>query len=310
LAGDEQQSGALTGTSGSGTVVQLLTQMSNDLKGLGEEITQSRDTVKTLYDEGSQYISKMRALVSAQGPVNERADAFGEEAVALAGVITSLQQTSVAPAVRRAADDLAGSFIAPVADAWSESLRTRQETVVGSVAAAGSAQSKQLAQAADQILAAEPVRIERFVPISRPDAVLRYAADFLPSWAGAISIDLLPAVLVLILVAVHGAIRRDENPEVADNIMTAADMMQAMRLYERMRREELQTERLANAPPSASPVAGTQARAATAAHPRGPAGPRRTRGAGAARSADRRGRAHRCKERHAALPAARSQRGG
>ena len=79
LADDERTSGALTGTTGSGTVVQLLTQMSNDLKGLGDEITASRDTVKTLYDEGSQHISKMRALVSAQGPVNEPADAFGEE---------------------------------------------------------------------------------------------------------------------------------------------------------------------------------------------------------------------------------------
>lgn len=252
LAADEQQSGALTGTSGSGTVVQLLTQMANDLKGLGAEITQSRDTVKTLYDEGSKHISQMRALVSAQGPVTERADAFGEEAVALAGVVTSLQQTSVAPAVRRAADDLAGSFIPPVADGTTEDLRTRQQTVVGSVAAAVAAQSKQLATAADQILATQPVRVERFVPISRPDAVLRYAADFLPSWAGAISIDLLPAVLVLILVAVHGAIRRDENPEVADNVMTAADMMQAMRLYERMRREELQTERLAEPPVTAA----------------------------------------------------------
>jgi hypothetical protein len=207
----------------------------------------------------------MRALVSAQGPVTERADAFGEEAVALAGVITSLQQTSVAPAVRRAADDLAGSFIAPVADGTTEDLRTRQQTVVGSVAAAVAAQSKQLATAADQILAAEPARVERFVPISRPDAVLRYAADFLPSWAGAISIDLLPAVLVLILVAVHGAIRRDENPDVADNVMTAADMMQAMRLYERMRREELATERLAE--PAGAPVPAVPPAPAPAASP-------------------------------------------
>ena len=126
LADDERTSGALTGTTGSGTVVQLLTQMSNDLRGLGEEISASRETVKALYDQGSEHISRMRALVSGSGPVQQRADAFGEEAVALAGVITSLQQTSVAPAVRRAADDLAGSFIAPVADGDSEDLRTRQ----------------------------------------------------------------------------------------------------------------------------------------------------------------------------------------
>jgi hypothetical protein len=253
LAGDERASGALTGTSGSGTVVQLLTQMSNDLRGLGEEIAGSRETVKALYDQGSEHISRMRALVSASGPVTQRADSFGEEAVALAGVIASLQQTSVAPAVRRAADDLATTFIAPVPDGESADLRQRQETVVGSVATAVAAQSKALATAADQILAAEPVRPERFVPLSRPDAVLRYAGDFLPSWAGAISIDLLPAVLVLILVAVHGAIRRDEDPQVVDNVMTAADMMQAMRLYERLRREELATEKLGEPAPVETP---------------------------------------------------------
>ncbi len=262
LASDERASGALTGTSGSGTVVQLLTQMSNDLRGLGEEITQSRDTVKTLYEEGGEHIARMRALVSANGPVALRADQFGEEAVALAGVIASLQQTSVAPAVRRAADDLATTFIAPVADGGTEDLRNRQETVVGNVASAVAAQSKALAAAADQVLATETVRPERFVPLSRPAAVLRYAGDFLPSWAGAISIDLLPAVLVLILVVVHSAIRRDEDPQIVDNVMTAADMMQAMRLYERMRREELKTEELGERAAPEAPAAPTPAVAA------------------------------------------------
>ncbi|HWT30802.1 MAG TPA: hypothetical protein VN240_07220 [Propylenella sp.] len=253
LAAQEQSSGALTGTSGSGTVVQLLSQMANDLRGLGEEIAASRETVSTLYETGGEHISRMRALVSASGPVKQRADAFGEEALALGGVIASLQQTSVAPAVRRAADDLASTFIAPIADGGTDDLRDRQTTVVGNVAAAVAAQSKQLANAADEILATEPVRPERFVPLSAPDAVLRYAGDFLPSWAGAISIDLLPAVLVMILVAVHAAIRREEDPRVVDNVMTAADMMQAMRLYERMRREELATGRLDRTSPEPNP---------------------------------------------------------
>ncbi len=261
LADEERASGALTGTSGSGTVVQLLTQMSNDLSSLGNEIVQSRETVQQLYEQGGDRISRMRALVSASGPVAQRADQFGEEAVALAGVIASLQQTSVAPAVRRAADDLASTFIAPVADGGTADLRSRQEAVVGNVAEAVAAQSKALANAADQILADEPVRPERFVPLSRPAAVLAYATDFLPSWAGAISIDLLPAVLVLILVVVYSAIRREEDPQLADNtanaanVMTAADMMQAMRLYERMRREELATERLSEPMPAAATAA-------------------------------------------------------
>ena len=247
LAADERASGALTGTSGSGTVVQLLTQMSNDLRGLGEEIAASRERVKALYQEGGEHISRMRTLVSAQGPVAQRADAFGEQAMALAGVVASLQQTSVAPAVRRAADDLAATFIAPVADGNSADLRERQALVVGNVSDAVAAQSRALAAAAEQILAAPSVRPERFVPLSAPEAVLRYAGDFLPSWAGAISIDLLPAVLVVILIAVHGAIRMEEDPDIAENVMTAGDMMKAMRLYERMRREDIVTEHLDDA---------------------------------------------------------------
>jgi hypothetical protein len=267
LADDERASGALTGTSGSGTVVQLLTQMSNDLRGLAAEISASRERVKQLYEEGGERISNMRALVSASGPVAQRSDQFGEQAMQLAGVIASLQQTSVAPSVRRAADDLAGSFIAPVAGGVTDDLRDRQTAVVGNVAAAVAAQSKQLAAAADQILAAEPVRPERFQPLSAPDAVLRYAGDFLPSWAGAISIDLLPAVLVLILVVVHGAIRREEDPEIADNTMTASDMIQAMRLYERMRREEIVVEGMGA---TEAPAAPTPAVAATVPIPPAP----------------------------------------
>jgi len=37
--------------------------------------------------------------------------------------------------------------------------------------------------------------------------ILRYAGDFIPSWAGAVSIDLMPAVLVIILCVAHAGIR-------------------------------------------------------------------------------------------------------
>ena len=69
----------------------------------------------------------------------------------------------------------------------------------------------------------------RFQPLSTAEAVLRYAGDFLPSWAGAISIDLMPAVLVLILCVVQARIR-DENEPVAADSMTAAQLLTALRL--------------------------------------------------------------------------------
>jgi hypothetical protein len=237
---DAERNGSLTGTSGSGTVVQLLTQMSNQLGALGQEVAGSADKVKVLFDQGSANLEKMRGLVSDRGPINERSDAFGKEAMSLMGVIAKLQQTSVAPAVKRAADGLVAGFIAPAADGRGY-LAERQTSVVGKVETAVAAQAAALSQAADKILDTPPVEPARFQPLSTAEAVLRYAGDFLPSWAGAISIDLMPAVLVFILCIVHAGIRRENDPAAAAESMTAAQMLTALRLAHEV--ERLQSDR-------------------------------------------------------------------
>ncbi len=225
---EAERAGSLTGTSGSGTVVQLLTQMSTQLANLGQEVTQSGEKVKSLYEQGGKHIEKMRTLISDRGPINERSDNFAREAMALMGVIASLQQTSVAPAVKRAADGLISGFIAPAASGRGD-LGDRQTTVVGKVEQAVAAQAKALSDAADKILAEPRIEPQRFQSLSTAEAVLRYAGDFIPSWAGAISIDLMPAVLVLILCVVHAHMRRDAEPAEAET-MTASQLLAALRL--------------------------------------------------------------------------------
>ncbi|NDW05447.1 hypothetical protein [Jiella pacifica] len=238
LSEQEARSGVLTGTSGSGTVVQLLRQMSSQLSGLQAEIEGSRQQVKTLFEQGGQHLATMRRLVSSQGPVADRSNAYGEEAVALSGLLTSLEQTSVAPAVRRAAEDLGRSFIAPISDGTDADLRDRQSRVVGTIEAAVKTQSQALATAADEILARPKVEPLRFTPLSAPEAVIRYARDFLPSWAGAISIDLLPAVLIFVLCIVQDVIRREEGEELEMGDMSAGEMMRALRIQKKLKAAE------------------------------------------------------------------------
>lgn len=234
LAQEEASTGALTGTSGSGTVVQLLSQMSRQLRGLSDEITNARAPVKEMFEKGGAHLSTMRKLVSNPGPVADRANAFAEEAVALSGAIAALQQTSVAPAVRRAAEDLGRTFIAPVADGSTADLASRQTDVVGRVEKSVRAQSVALAAAADEIINRPRAETVRFTPLSSPEAVLRYAKDFLPSWAGAISIDLLPAVMIFILCVVQGAIRHEDGVDLDANEVTASEMIRAVRLYKQL----------------------------------------------------------------------------
>ncbi|KQX38895.1 hypothetical protein ASD04_09625 [Devosia sp. Root436] len=234
LAADERESGALTGTQGSGSVVQLLTQMSAQMSQLASTITGSRDEVASLFEQGSARLATMRELVSTPGTIEPRSDSFQAEAVQLSAVIGALQQTDVAASVKRASADLSAGFIAPVADGRSGDLASRQDQVMETVRASVASQSAALTTAADEILATPAVEQRRFVPLSSAEAVLRYWQDFIPSWAGAISIDLLPVVLVLVLMIVHDAMRRDSaSLEEAENI-TAAEMLRAMALFRQM----------------------------------------------------------------------------
>jgi hypothetical protein len=227
---DAERAGSLTGTAGSGTVVQLLTQMSGQLDSLGQEVQASSKRVSALYEQGSKNLARMRELVSDRGPISARSDAFASESLALMGVIANLQQTSVAPAVKRAATSLSSSFIAPAAGGRTTDLADRQTAVVGKVESSIGAQAASLADAADKILAMPRVEPIRFQSLSPAEAVLRYASDFIPSWAGAISIDLMPAVLVLILCVVHAAIRREGLPAFSASDMTVGEMVAALHM--------------------------------------------------------------------------------
>ncbi|MBC7582631.1 MAG: hypothetical protein H7316_02655 [Tardiphaga sp.] len=226
---DAERTGLLTGTSGSGTVVQLLTQMSGQLDSLGQEVQASGKRVTSLFEQGGKHLARMRELISDRGPISTRSDAFASESLALMGVIANLQQTSVAPAVKRASASLTAGFIAPAAGGRGD-LADRQPAVVSKVEGSINAQAASLSDAADKILQTPRVEPARFQAMSPAEAVLRYAGDFIPSWAGAISIDLMPAVLVLILCVVHAAIRREGQPSSHATDMTVGEMIMALKM--------------------------------------------------------------------------------
>src|SRR5207253_3454305 len=104
----------------------------------------------------------------------------------------------------------------------------------------------------EKILATPKVEPARFQAMSPAEAVLRYAGDFIPSWAGAISIDLMPAVLVLILCVVHAAIRREGLPAVTASTMTAGELVAALQMAREV--EEARRTVAGEAGPDAAPV--------------------------------------------------------
>ncbi len=225
---DQERSGELSGTAGEGAVFRVLTQKTEELRNLEGQIAEQQPFIEAAFEEGNAILGRMRALTVAPGPVEQRSVAFSEESVRLAGVIASLNQYSVAPLVARAAEDLPASVVLPELDGRSSTIRDAQSSTIGSVLNALDQRSQTLRRAADEVLAIEPPQETAYNPISSADAVIKYAGNFVPSWAGAIAIDLLPAILVFVLAITQAAIRNGRDGLSIEETLTLADLKAAI----------------------------------------------------------------------------------
>lgn len=225
---EQEASGALSGFAGQGAVFRLLTQKSDELSALEAQIASQEPLVQAAFAEGNEILSRMRALTVEPGPVETRSVEFSEEAVRLANVITRLRQLSVAPLVQRSANDLSQSVVLPVLDGSTDETRQGQQATIDSVMTVLGQRADTLRLAAESVMAMTPPEETVYTPISTADAVILYAGNFVPSWAGAIAIDLLPAVLVFITAIAQAAIRAGRERVASEDQMTLAELRSAL----------------------------------------------------------------------------------
>ena len=225
---EQERSGELSGTAGEGAVYRVLRQKTEELQSLQAQISEQQPLIEAAYENGNVILGSMRALTVAPGPVEQRSVVFSEESVRLAGVIANLNQYSVALLVARAAADLPASVVLPDLDGRTSQIRDAQSSTISSVIDALNQRSQTLGQAAAEVLEMEPPQETAYNPISSADAVIRYAGSFVPSWAGAIAIDLLPAVLVFVLAITQSAIRNGRDGLSIEETLTLADLKVAI----------------------------------------------------------------------------------
>jgi hypothetical protein len=248
---DQEAGGALSGVAGRGAVFRVLTQKAAELAALEAQIEAQGPLVEAAFAEGNEILSRMRALTVSTGAVEARSVEFSEESVRLAGLIAQLRQLSVAPLVDRAAQDLAASVVLPELDGRTDDIRVSQETTIESVLSLLGQRAETLRRAAEAVMAMPAPLETTYTPISTADAVIRYAGNFVPSWAGAIAIDLLPAVLVFILMVVQAAIRSGREPVALEDRMTLAEMRAAVSALRSIEAEEPPRPRSAETEPPA-----------------------------------------------------------
>jgi len=227
---EQEAAGALSGLAGRGAVFRVLRQKSAELAALETQIEAQAPLIDQAFAEGNSILSRMRALTVEPGPVEARSVEFSEQAVRLAGLITRLRQLSVAPLVQRAAQDLSASVVLPELDSTSEDGRAAQGATITSVLDVLGQRAATLETAAGEVMAMPAPAEITYTPVSAADAVILYARNFIPSWAGAIAIDLLPAVLVLILAITQGAIRAGREGVPVEDRLSVAELRAALQV--------------------------------------------------------------------------------
>jgi len=250
----QEAAGDLSGLAGRGAVFRILRQKAEELAALETQIAGQEGLVVEAFTTGNEILSRMRGLTVEPGPVEARSVEFSEEAVRLAGIITRLRQLSVAPLVVRAASDLSASVVLPRLDGSTAAIQAGQQATIDSVLTVLGQRADTLRAAAEAVAAMAPPTDITYTPISTADAVIRYAGNFIPSWAGAIAIDLLPAVLVFILMITQAAIRSGRDGVAMEDTMTLAELRAALSA---LRDVELALERDAEAPGRRAAVAPT-----------------------------------------------------
>ena len=110
----------------------------------------------------------------------------------------------------------------------ADTLRDEQQATVTSVLGVLAQRADTLKSAAESVIAMPPPVETSYTPISSAKAVIRYAENFVPSWAGAIAIDLLPMVLVFILAITQAAIRNGRARATLEDTLTMAEFRAAL----------------------------------------------------------------------------------
>ncbi|WBU62191.1 hypothetical protein [Paracoccus albus] len=227
--------GTLSGFSGRGAVFRVLSQKRAELEALEVQLNEVEGPIEATFAQGNNILSQMRGTTVGPGVLSDRTVQFSEDAVVLSGLITQLRQLNPAPLVSRAANDLSEAVVLPELDGSSPEVQLGQSNTITSVLTLVEQRANTLSTAAAEVEALPPPDEAVYAPMSAADAVIVYAGNFIPAWAGAISIDLLPAVLVFIIMVIQSAIRSGRGVHHSDDRMTVGELRAALAAAEVLR---------------------------------------------------------------------------
>lgn len=253
LADREVRQGTLTGTAGAGGVADSLQTSRKALSDLSAMVRSRSGQVEGLYTQGQAAITTMASLVTAKGAIAERYTAFATEASKVAKIVGTLNDGELASVVSRSVRSLPGGTGLFSSMSSNKSVATAQGDALQRLASDLSGTGDRIAAAAAELgrtASTEPLAFERLAPAK---AVVLYADELLPYWAGGLGLDLMPVVLALLLMLLYHAAA---EPPPTDPDVDGMPFGQVRRVIMALEQTKSGSTGMANSKPPALPADG------------------------------------------------------
>jgi hypothetical protein len=199
-----------TGLSGDGAVTLMLRQVSQRLDLLADDLEESLSQADDVRFEAASLIGEMRQVLASRMPVNERRHVFEQLSVEMDAALADLLATDRHEMVERTAQYMEKEIVRP-ATVTDRLVADKQKAAMASITAAIAETRTKLLHTARRLAREKDVVPPSYEPLNAVTAVFTYASDFVPSWAGAVAIDVLPGVVLLFCVVAVSIIREEEG---------------------------------------------------------------------------------------------------
>ena len=216
LAQSEIKRGAVTGSAGAGGVSDSLLATKKTFSDLATSVRANLKKLARLQDAGRTALARMGAAITGTGSIEKRRAEFTKEAAALAKLISELGSNNLTNVIARSMRSLKGNTGLFSTSLKNGRLAKAQQEALQRINDDIAKTGESIATAAETLGKAKRVEVTAFKRIGLTKAVVIYALDLIPYWAGGIALDLMPVVLILLLMLLSYATdgRNTTDPDV------------------------------------------------------------------------------------------------
>ncbi|RCK43666.1 hypothetical protein TH25_21190 [Thalassospira profundimaris] len=199
LADSEIRRGALTGAAGAGGVSDSLLATQKTFGELASAIRNELKRFEDLHLQGRKALTEMEGAITGNDAIETRRSAFSAEAAKVAKIVGELGSGELTDVIARTMRGLEGGTGLFSTSISNGRLAKAQNAALQRISDELAQTGERIAKAADAIGKADRIEVEAFERIGVAKAVVLYAGELLPYWAGGMGLDLMPVVLIMLL---------------------------------------------------------------------------------------------------------------